>query len=104
MKLLPTAEVTFEDMGCMTVNLSDFTPVEIEGIPWERFDHRPRTVAEAMDEKLMDLVEDPEVLGPVLMSQQLKRLDIVDVVPIKHPVPEPAGPLLQPGGPGSDVK
>ena len=99
MKAVPYAEVTYEDMGCMTVNLSDFTPIEIGGIPWERFDHRPRTSAEAMDEKLGDLIEDPEVLGPVLMSQQIKRLS-VNELPAEHTVPEPAGPLLQPSGPG----
>ena len=99
MKTVPFAEVKYEDMGCMTVNLTDFTPIEIGCIPWERFDHCPRSAAEAMDEKLGELIEDPEVLGPVLMAQQIKRIS-VNELPAKHAVSEPAGSLLQSGGPG----
>ena len=87
----------------MIVNLEDFSPVEfLDDIPWDHFDHRPRTGAEAMDEKLGELIEDDSVLGPVLMAQQLKRLS-VNVIPSRHTVSLEADPLLQPVGPSSNV-
>ena len=96
---------SYEDLGHVMIDIRDMSPWEPVDIPWEHFDHRPRTGAEEMDEKLADMISDDDVLGPVILSQQLKRLIVedIDVVPIEHAIPVTSDPLLQPVGNGVNV-